>query len=185
MTPTALARIFSVCCYLWLVRGSFVARFFLLQLDVDSVWLRKAGVGAGRQAFFPDPRNQRFNFTSDVGYFVNHFVVEGNSPRAPTPTTRAVVAGSSRMTSRGPGTVIPVGRKSSVNVKIVQASMKKSVSGCPDFKPLGQMFIDINEATANVNYLSHAVKEKWGNEYVLVTSDAIKIEDSSGTQGGY
>ena len=45
-----------------------------------------------------------------------------------------------------------------------------------EFHKLGQGFIDVNETTANVFYIG-------GPAYVLVTSDDLKLENSSGTQG--
>lgn len=151
-----------------------------MQLNPDSVWLREAGGGVA--SFFPDQRNESFRFSPDVGYFITRLTVGGV---AVTVGGAAVTeAGSSRATTRSSGQVIPVGNATrKIKVKIIQASLKKSASGRPDFKPLSQTFVDVTEATANVNYLSNAVKEKWGRSYVLVTSDAMRLEDSSGTQG--
>jgi len=70
-----------------------------------------------------------------------------------------------------------------VNVKIVKANISKSPTGRFIFEKLGQAFIDINESNANIFYVSGVVEKKWGSSYVLVTSDGLKIEDSSGTQG--
>ena len=43
--------------------------------------------------------------------------------------------------------------------------------------------MDVTEATANLHYVSSAVQRKWGQEYTLVTSDGLKVDDSSGTKG--
>ena len=61
--------------------------------------------------------------------------------------------------------------------------MIKKGGGCPEFQSVSQMFVDVTESTANVMYLTHIIEEKWGSDYLLVTSDGIKVEDSSGTQG--
>ena len=87
-----------------------------------------------------------------------------------------------------PKTPIPVGSKkgSSINVKIIQGTIKNkgsSVSSRPDIKHISQTFVDINESTANVMYLSHVIKQLWGSHYVLITADGMRIEDSSGTNG--
>jgi len=138
-------------------------------------------------AFFPNNINSEFAFTSDVGLFITSLVVEGQSSIPPTPPTsssRVITAtGTSRPATGGP--IVPLGGRkcSSVNVKIVQALFKRSPSGRVEFKPVSQCFIDVNESTANVMYLNHAIKEKWGSEYTLVSSDGLRIEDSSGTQG--
>ena len=74
----------------------------------------------------------------------------------------------------------------SVSVKIVKASYLKSfIGGKGEFQKLGQTYVSVSEATANVRYISSVIKEKWGEDYVLVTSDCLELEDSSGTQGKY
>ena len=60
-------------------------------------------------------------------------------------------------------------RSKLVNVKIVQASLSKSSSGKPEFHKMGQAFVDVTEATADVYYIPGVVQKKWGKEYVLVT----------------
>ena len=45
------------------------------------------------------------------------------------------------------------------------------------------MFTSISESTATVPYLSTVIQDKWGEGYVLVTSDGLKVEDSDGTRG--
>lgn len=69
------------------------------------------------------------------------------------------------------------------NVKVVQAKFKKLPNGWPDFTILSQTFVEIYETTPNVTYLSSVIKEKWGAEYLLVTSDGLQINDTTGTQG--
>ena len=72
----------------------------------------------------------------------------------------------------------------SVSVKIVKASFSLKHSGRKvEFERLGQTFVSMSEATANVMYISSVIKQKWGEDYVLVTSDSLQLEDSSGTQG--
>ncbi len=69
------------------------------------------------------------------------------------------------------------------SVKIVQASFKRLPNGKPEFSQIGQVFINISETTANTHYLSSVIEKKWGADNVLVTSDGLRIEDSSGTPG--
>ena len=71
----------------------------------------------------------------------------------------------------------------STNVKIVQASVKRLSSGKMEFTAQNQTFVDVTETTANLHYVSSAIQRKWGPEYALVTSDGLKLDDSSGTQG--
>ena len=71
----------------------------------------------------------------------------------------------------------------STNVKIVQASVKRLPTGKLEFFGQNQTFVDVTETTANLHYVSSAIQRKWGPEYVLVTTDGLKLDDSSGTQG--
>ena len=41
----------------------------------------------------------------------------------------------------------------------------------------------LTEATANIYYITGMIQNKWGKDFVLVTGDGLKIEDSSGIQG--
>ena len=70
-------------------------------------------------------------------------------------------------------------------MKIVQAEMVPSNDSNkkPSFNKLGQTFIDLTEATANIHYVTSVVQQKFGPVHVVVTGDGLKIEDSSGTQG--
>ena len=72
---------------------------------------------------------------------------------------------------------------SSVNVKLVQAAMSRQPSGKPSFNRLGQTFVDVTEATANVTYIKLVIQQKWGHDYTLVTADGLELEDCAGTQG--
>ena len=121
-----------------------------------------------------------------MGYFITKLVVEGS------PSSTSIEGSSARVFTsvggRPMGTVSPpVGastKKNSVNIKIIQANLIKKPSGRPEFRPISQTFVDVTDSTANVMYLTHIVKEKWGSTYVLVvTSDGMRVEDSSGTQG--
>ena len=153
------------------------------------MWLKEAG---GRESFFPDNRNSRFVFTGDVGLFITTLMVEGSPSGSNVSRDGESSAGFSRVFSTvgsKPLQASPLftSRKASsssaVNVKIVQAIMKKGIGSRPEFKPLHVEFVKVTEETANVLYLSHVVKGKWGSEYVLVTADGMELEDSSGTQG--
>ena len=107
---------------------------------------------------------------------------------------RSDAASTSNSTSSGsrvlsvPSTVPPIfkskvgGSSSSISVKIAYATMKRNGTKC-EFRKLHQAFIKVGESTANVSYLTEAVKEKWGKDLILVTADGMPIEDSSGTRG--
>ena len=76
------------------------------------------------------------------------------------------------------------GRKhSSISIKVVQAGFKRLIGSRPELIPQNQTFVDLTEATANINYVTSVIQRRWGMEYVMVTSDGLRIDDSSGTQG--
>lgn len=52
-----------------------------------------------------------------------------------------------------------------------------------EFKPVHQTFIELVEATANVDHILGVVQRKWGTNFILVTQDGLKLEDAPGTQG--
>ena len=120
------------------------------------MWLKEAG--GGRAAFFPDARNERFDFTSDVGLFVTRFAVEGTACRPgvsqPGPSSGRVMSTVPNRplqifsSKKGPSTSL-----SSVNVKLIRAMVKKGAGHRLEFKPLHQEYVTVNETTANVYHL--------------------------------
>ena len=70
----------------------------------------------------------------------------------------------------------------SVRVKVIYSSISKLLSGKLEFEKLGQTFLEVNESTANVDFITTCIQRKWGYDYVLVTNDGLRIEDSAGTQ---
>ena len=92
-----------------------------------------------------------------------------------------VIPSKSRMPAYKP---IFSGKKgASVSVKVVQSSISKLSSGKLDFEKLGQTFVKVNESTANVDFITTCIQRRWGYDYVLVTNDNLRVEDSAGTQG--
>lgn len=111
-----------------------------MQLNPDSLWLREAGPGPGRAVFFPDSRNEHFDFSPDVGLFITQLVVEGASTSSSRPSdassSRVLTAASTRAPSAA---ILPAGKnKATINVKVVQATMKKSASERPELLPISQ-----------------------------------------------
>lgn len=155
---------------------------------MNTVWLKEE---FGPKAFFPNSDNSDFYLTNDVGASISSFIVNGvsaaqrfntSTPGPSSSRSSNVVSPSvAAVTSYKP--IFSAKRNHSINVKIVKANVTKSTTGKLEFHKLGQAFIDINEATAKVYYISGVIQKKWGDEYVLVTADGLRIEDSSGTQG--
>ena len=113
---------------------------------------------------------------------------------SPVQTTQPAPSASQRIASTSsepstsgvhiPQTQFTASRKAqSANVKIVQATMKRLSNGRMEFMAQNQTFVDVTDTTANLHYVSSAIQRKWGSEYVVVTSDGLKLDDSSGTQG--
>ena len=73
----------------------------------------------------------------------------------------------------------------SVSIKITKATMKKPASGSkkPEFYATGQTYIELVDATANVEFVLGTIQKRWGNNFVLVTNDGLELEDVPATQG--
>ena len=68
-------------------------------------------------------------------------------------------------------------------MKIVKAKMVSCKTGKVDFSAISQMHIDLNESSANVEYVLEEIRKRWGEEYNLVTVDGLKLEDCEGNRG--
>ena len=158
-----------------------------MQLDPATVWLHEESPGS--RAFFLDPSNTHFLLTDDVGILITNLVAMGSpvqSTSSTSATTRMSSASAEPSTSglQVPQTQYTASRKAqSTNVKIIQASIKCLPNGKIEFLAQSQTFVDIIETTAHLHYVSSAIQRKWVSEYILVTSDGLKLDDSSGTQG--
>jgi hypothetical protein len=154
---------------------------FLL-LDLATVWLKDEN---GYKAFFPDTNNAHFHLTSDVGLLISNLIVEGNPiQEVGTASSQSLgVFPQQNNSCRGSVKRLSLDQSPACNVKVLQAKMKKSTSGRPEFKINQQTFIEINETTANVEFLKAFIRAKWGNEQTLVTSDGLEINDCPGTRG--
>lgn len=109
------------------------------------------------------------------------FVSPGSSSIAKSPTV-SVVTPQTTGYSRLAGLLFKKSQ-STFNIKVVQASIKWLSNGKPEFHHIGQLFVDITEATANVNYILSVVQRKWGEDHTIVTADGLQLEDCCGTQG--
>lgn len=145
------------------------------QIDPATVYLREE---FGQRAFFPDASNE-FHLPSCVGVTIFSIVVEGSqhNVRPRNQTTSAVV--SMPGPSSGNRPIFSTKKEVSVKVQVVQATLKKSLSGKVDFTSENQTYVTVTEGTANLDYVSQAIQQKWGSQYVLVTSDGLKLNDST------
>ena len=147
----------------------------------------------GQKAFFPDPSGNSFRFSSDVGDTILSLIVkaprtsQATRPIRANPLILSAIETSSsdnRWTHSQRPTFSTKKTNTSVSVKIVKASFSFK-NGKAEFQKLGRTFISVSEATANDIYISSVIRQKWGEDYVLVTSDGLQLEDSSETQGKY
>lgn len=181
LTPATVATLYQVS--LWPIPSGFHIRSLVyIQLDITTVWLKEE---CGPKAFFPNPDCSDFSFTSEVGVSINSFLVKGMSACAVSGPSQSSVVTPSNTPAVTYKPLFTTKRSGcpSVNVKIVQAHFTKLANGKPEFTKIGQTFVDVTETNTNVYFITDVIQRKWGREYVLVTADALKIEDSSGTQG--
>ena len=159
---------------------------FFLQVTSDTLWLRER---LGQGAFFPTEDNTDFGFPLDGELNMATLIVEGRPiAETPAPTPDRISSASTSRRNAGPGPVLPLGGKKSAALifplKIIQAIItKQNSNGRPEFLKMGEFYLEIIESTANITFINHAIKERWGKEYVLVSSNGLKIEDSSATRG--
>ena len=121
--------------------------------------------------------------TSDV-------TVAASSTNGTSSSSRSVTAGgghgpSSSLNSMTPtfkSVTTPQGLKTkSYNLKIIRASMTMT-GRTAHFQHLRQT-LEMVDSTANLEYVVTLVQKRWGPEYVIVTNDGLKLEESPATQG--
>ena len=142
--------------------------FLLFKLYPSTVWLREKPPGS--RVFFPNTNNSGFVLSDDVGMLITHLIALGSpittSPSQPS-TSRVVShtqSSSSGLTNSADAVIqnqpAPGRKRSSISIKVVQAGLKRSLSGRPEFTPQNQTFIDLAEATANVNYVTSVIQRR-------------------------
>ena len=129
-----------------------------VQIDPATVYLREE---FGQRAFFPEASNE-FHLPSCVGGTIFSLVVEGSqlNTRQTNLSTSAVACIPGP--SSGSRPIFSTKKEVSVKVKVVQATLKKSPSGKMDFTHENQTYVTVTEGTANLDYVSQAIQQKWG-----------------------
>ena len=168
----------------------------MFHVSISEVWLKDDITG---KAYFPG-EDGSFHL-ADIAEYIT-LTVEGpdlsqstSLPRRANPFQRSSLysASSSTVSSTPSGTspatpifrsVVAPRKGSTFCVKIVKAKVKKGGNRKkPEFLPISQAYIELTESTANLDHISSMVKRRWGDQYVIVTSDGIQLEDSPATQG--
>ena len=160
-------------------------------MDPSSVWLKDDIDDTG---YFPvdDDGHFRLQDNSRVLPYCT-LLVEGPEQVSATRSTMAMSstnfnspASSSHLpqyTSSGFRSVLYSHKKiRSFNVKITKAILHKK-GRKPEFTATGQLYIEMLESNSNIQYALEAIRNKWGPDYILVSSDGLKIEDSAATRG--
>ena len=65
----------------------------------------------------------------------------------------------------------------------MKAEKKVLTGGKIEFHSLEVTYVDLKPSTANVLYVQSCVQKKWGDDYVIVSNDGLRICDSSATRG--
>lgn len=149
--------------------------------------------------------DHRASFPNDAGLFVVDegalydgavFCVEGPDlttvgqiqPLSVSSTAQSSPTGTSSLQTSAQAnqpphfkSVIPKASKGQSHaLRVVRAKMEWSRTGKVAFTTETQMYIDITEHTANVEYV---MRDRWGDNYVLVTVDGLELHDSDGAKG--
>ena len=161
-------------------------------MDPNEAWLRDE---IDDTHYFPD-ENGQFNLQEEAISSFTTLIVEGPTissttatGTAPSTSSRCTTAGgvhgpSSSLSSTSPTfRSVTAAHKKAYNIKIIRASMISTTGRAANFKILGQTFLEIVDSTANLEYVEAIVQKRWGSEYVIVTNDGLKLEDSPATQG--
>lgn len=148
-----------------------------MQVDPETAYLKEE---FGQRAFFPDANNE-FNLPSCVGATILSLMVEGSflGSRSVGQIGASTTLPSTPGPSSGVRPIFSSKKELSVKVKVVQASLKKLSSGKIEFTRENQTYVTVTEGTANVDYVTQAIQRKWGFNYVLVTADGLKFDDSA------
>ena len=94
-----------------------------------------------------------------------------DSPAGPSSGTAPSVKGGLSM------------KYNSCTAKVVKAAKKLTGSGRTEFECFETTYVDLKPSTANVTYIESCIQAKWGDEYIIVGNDGLKICDSSATRG--
>ena len=142
----------------------------MFSVEPGSIWLRET---YSNRAYFPSD-DGTFNLQAEGVEIYTEMTVEGDSVRSTAPpsstaVTLSATTGSSSSSSSSansilsslpnfPSVLTSHGRRRSsgggCNLKVVQAGITCFCFGRPEFRRLGQTFISLSEATANIHHVS-------------------------------
>ena len=168
----------------------------MFHVSVTEVWLKDR---TSDRAYFPES-DGTFHLIEIADYTT--LTVEGPDLSQSTPLPRRTnpfqsnpfySSSTSTISSTPSGTstappvfcsVVAPRKGYSFSLKIVKAKMKKGGNRRKvDFESLSQTYIELTESTSNLEHISTIIKRRWGEDYVIVTSDGTELEDSPAAQG--
>jgi len=155
-----------------------------LQVDPSEVWLREE---CDRTAYFP--QEGHFQLHSDSLSTHTMLIVEGpemggqrtSNPRQPSSISIKSTHNSTPLPPPTFRSVTATRMRLSFSLKVVIARVQRQGRGKPEFQPTSQTYIELTEATANVEHILGIISW-WGPEYTPLTNDGLEIEDSTATQ---
>ena len=64
-------------------------------------------------------------------------------------------------------------------IEVMKASMTTPTKrgGKPSFVYTGQTYLELSDTTANVSYVSEAIRKQWGSDHTIVSTEGLEIED--------
>lgn len=179
------------------VTTTYLRRVF--QVDPEAVWLRDE---ISNRAYFPTNEGNFVGLRSTQTLIVEGPPVPRSTPPADTnsstntltstPCTSGTAGGPHSASPAHPQfkSVVPgLGKRSSSSsmtcrVKIVKATVHWTTkTNKPSFNPSHQAYIEVQESTATVEYITEEIRKKWGESYTLVTNDGLELESSAATKG--
>ena len=167
------------------VTSSAIALIF--NLNPDIVWLQET---IRSRIYIPNESGSFDLDTSAIAYGVRVNGVSATTPKSQLLQTSP--SGSSTSTT----VVTPVtashgkpmfhsvsSRKTGTRVKVVRAHLSYAHNGRPIFNNVDVIFVDVHEDNADVPTLLRSVREQFGPDYVIASSDGLEIKDGPGTRG--
>ena len=156
----------------------------VFQVDPDAVWLQD---DLDDTAYFPTDDGTFIGLRSMQSLYVEGPPVRP-SAHASTSSTNTLSSTSAsavaehthpqfRSVVSGLGKRASPSANASCRVKVVKADVNWNFkTNKPSFTPSHQAFIEVQESTATVDYITDEIRKKWGDSYVLVTNDGLQLE---------
>lgn len=155
----------------------------IFSLKPETIWLQLC---TGVKLFLPDEDGKFPGILNDVSVRCYGLKVNGVPNKGIFDTMNVASPTVSTQSRDMPPvfrSVISRQHTSKSKLKIVRANMTYAGNGRPQFQNIDVLYIDIDEASANVVALQKSIQEELGENYILVTNDGLTIKDNPATRG--